>query len=96
MAGAPKGNQNGVKQNRLITDALRRVVTQSPEKLKKACEKVLEDAQEGNLYALSFIADRLDGKPSQSVDMTVTQTSHEDALDALEHGSDSTEHHTTH
>ena len=93
---APKGNQNGRKENRLITDALRRVVTQNPEKLKIACEKVLEDAMEGDKYALSFIADRLDGKPSQSVDMTVTQTSHEDALDALEHGSDSTEHHATH
>ena len=67
MAGAPKGNQNGVKEKRLITDALRRVVTQSPGKLKIACEKILDDAMEGNLAAFTVIADRLDGKPAQSV-----------------------------
>lgn len=64
---APTGNTNARKENRLITDALRRVVTQSPEKLKKACEKILDDAQEGNLGAFSVIADRLDGKPAQSL-----------------------------
>ncbi len=68
--GAPKGNTNAKRDNRLITDALRRVVTQSPEKLRKACEKVLDDAVEGNLGAFSVIADRLDGKPAQSVTLS--------------------------
>lgn len=67
MAGAPKGNTNARKENRLITDELRRVCTQSPEKLKKACEKVLENAVEGNLGAFSVIADRLEGKPAQAL-----------------------------
>ena len=44
MAGAPKGNTNATKEHRLITNALRRAVVQSPDKLKKACEKVLDDA----------------------------------------------------
>lgn len=48
------------------------------------------------LAAAQALLDRGYGKPSQSVDMTVTQTSHEDALDALEYGSDSPEHHATH
>lgn len=65
MAGAPIGNTNGVKENRLVTNALRRAVVQSPEKLRKACEKVLDDAVNGNLAAFSVIADRLDGKPAQ-------------------------------
>ena len=68
MAGAPLGNNNNSK-GRLITDELRRVCTQSPEKLKKACEKVLEDAVSGNLAAFSVIADRLDGKPAQAVNI---------------------------
>lgn len=67
MAGAPQGNTNGKKENRLITDALRRVVTQSPEKLRLACEKILNDAAEGNIAAFNVISDRLDGKPAQSV-----------------------------
>jgi len=66
-SGGQPGNTNATKDKRLITDALRRVVTQSPEKLKKACEKVLDDAVEGNLASFSVIADRLDGKPAQSV-----------------------------
>lgn len=66
MAGAPKGNTNAAKENRLITNALRRVVTQNPDKLRKACEKVLEDAMDGNLHAFTVIADRLDGKPAQT------------------------------
>ena len=64
--GAPKGNTNGKKENHLITDALRRAVVQSPEKLRKACIKVLDDAVEGNLAAFNTIADRLDGKPAQT------------------------------
>jgi len=66
MAGAPEGNKNAVKETRLITNALRRVVVQSPDKLKKACEKVLADAVDGNLAAFTVIADRLDGKPAQT------------------------------
>lgn len=67
MAGAPVGNTNGKKENRLITDALRRAVVQNPDKLKKACEGILDQAADGNLPAMQFIADRLDGKPGQSV-----------------------------
>jgi len=67
MAGAPEGNQNAVKETRLVTNALRRAVTQGPDKLRAACEKVLEDASNGSLPAFNAIADRLDGKPPQAV-----------------------------
>ena len=66
-SGAQPGNKNSTADKRLITSALKRVVTQSPNKLKKACEKVLADAVGGNLASLGFIADRLEGKPAQSV-----------------------------
>ena len=65
-AGQP-GNTNATKDKRLVTDALRRVAVQNPEKLRKACEKVLEDAMDGNLAAFSLLSDRLDGRPAQSV-----------------------------
>ena len=65
--GGQPGNKNSTADKRLITSALRRVVTQNPEKLRKACEKVLDDAVNGNLAAFGVIADRLDGKPAQSL-----------------------------
>ena len=69
--GAPLGNQNAKKQNHLMTDTLRRVVTQNPDKIRKACEKLVNDAEEGNLYSLREVFDRLDGKPAQSIDATI-------------------------
>jgi len=69
--GAPLGNQNAKKQNHLMTDTLRRVVTQNPEKIRKACERLVDNAEEGNIYALREVFDRLDGKPAQSIDTTI-------------------------
>ena len=66
MAGAPKGNTNASRDNRLITSALNRAVVQNPDKLRDACEKVIDEAAEGNLAAFSFIADRLEGRPAQT------------------------------
>ena len=65
--GGQPGNTNATKEKRMVTDALRRVVAQNPDKLRKACKKVLDDAAKGNLAAFSIIADRLDGKPGQSM-----------------------------
>lgn len=67
MAGAPEGNKNATKDKRLITDALKRAVTQSPEKLRKACEAILDQASKGDLSSFVVIADRLEGKPGQAV-----------------------------
>ena len=66
MAGAPKGNTNASRDNRLITNALNRAVVQNPDKLRNACEKVIDEAAEGNLAAFAFIADRLEGRPAQT------------------------------
>lgn len=65
--GAPLGNKNGAKANRMIGDALRRAAAQNPDKLKKACEHFINQAAEGDLAAFKEIADRLDGRPAQSV-----------------------------
>lgn len=64
---APTGNQNARKENRLITDALRRAAKQDPESLREACLQVLQKAAQGDLAAFNVLADRLDGKPAQSV-----------------------------
>lgn len=99
-AGAPRGNQNAAKGKQWLA-AIERALEKRSRVDRKAgldalAGKLLEQCAEGNLVALKELGDRLDGKPSQSVDMAVTNYSHEDALDALEHGSDSTERHKTH
>lgn len=61
--GAPKGNKNGAKQNRLWGDAIRRAVVQSDaEQLRKLADKLIEKAGEGDIAALKELGDRLDGK----------------------------------
>ena len=65
-SGAQPGNGNSTAEKRAITSTLRRVVTQGSDKLRAACEKVLDDAVDGNLPSLAFIFDRLEGKPAQT------------------------------
>ncbi len=68
-SGGQPGNTNSTADKRLVTSALKRAVAQNPEKLRKACMKVLDDAVEGNLPAFNTIADRLEGRPAQSVSL---------------------------
>lgn len=70
--GGQEGNQNSTAEKRLVTNALRRAAVQNPEKLKKACEKLVDAAAEGDKVAFSMLADRLDGRPSQVVEGTGT------------------------
>lgn len=99
--GAPKGNNNAVKGKRwlnAIEKALkeRESKAEQQEALVELAGKLLDECAAGNLQALQELGNRLDGKPSQTIDMKVTDMTHEEALDLLEHGSISPEHHTTH
>lgn len=66
---AKEGNPNptGGKPDKLIRDALKAAIRQSPEKLKKAAEKVLDEAADGSIAHMQFMADRIDGKVPQAV-----------------------------
>lgn len=59
---APVGNRNAVKKNRLLTDALRRELVQSPEDALKITRKLIECAIAGESWAQSLVHDRCDGK----------------------------------
>lgn len=48
-----------------MSDTLSRVTTQDPEKVRRACEALLEKAAEGDIAAFREIFDRLEGKPTQ-------------------------------
>lgn len=70
MAGAPAGNENRVK-GKLFNDMLLRVVQADlaqPEKnqrLRRACQALLNNAATGDVPSLKELADRLDGKVAQ-------------------------------
>ena len=77
---APLGNKNGAKSNRLVGDMLKRVAAQNPEKLRKACEKLLDKMEDGDINAFREFADRVDGKSVQSTEMTLTAGSSAERL----------------
>mgnify|MGYP003338289935 CR=1 FL=1 len=62
--GAPLGNDNH-RKGKPFQDALRRAMAQNPQKLRNAAEKVLDLAEEGEPWAVNFLADRTDGKAVQ-------------------------------
>ncbi|MEK6805123.1 MAG: hypothetical protein AABY95_00550 [Pseudomonadota bacterium] len=68
--GAPIGNRNGVKANRIWGDELRKAIAQDGRaRVRKAIEALLDAAAGGDLAAAKEIADRLDGKPTQAVEV---------------------------
>ncbi len=73
MAGSPIKHE----RNRLVREAILRALEkggQSPEDaLVPMAETILAQAKAGDVASFREIADRLDGKPSQQVEMTVTR-----------------------
>lgn len=66
--GAPKGNTNSNKNNRLWADTIRRVAVQSDgARLRRMAEALFDKAEEGDINAMREIGDRLDGKAAQTV-----------------------------
>ena len=62
MSGAPVGNRNGAKKQRLLTDCLKRELTQRPEDVLAITRKLIEAAKAGEPWAQTLIHDRADGK----------------------------------
>jgi hypothetical protein len=64
---APEGNQNAVKSKRLFNSALKRALTQGPERLDKVVETLITLAEQGESWAVKELIDRVDGKAPQPV-----------------------------
>ena len=72
MAGAPQGNQNSSKTNRLWGETIRKAALQADAKLlRKIADKLLEKAAEGDIQAIKELGDRLDGRSVQAVEAKV-------------------------
>lgn len=69
------GNPSGKSKMKLLSDDLRRLLTQNPARIRRVTEKLVEMAEEGDLTAIQMLMDRMEGKPVQSIeiDQTVTQ-----------------------
>ena len=68
MAFQP-GHKHGAK-SKLFDGALRRAIAQDDgERLRKAAEMLLDEAAAGKPWALAQLADRLDGKADQTVNV---------------------------
>lgn len=77
------GNDFSSKNRRIWRETLSRIAAQDPAKLRRIAERVYAMAEAGDLGAIREIADRLDGKPMQSVEMEVRNPGAEMALDEL-------------
>ena len=73
---APKNNNNSSKENRLFAKRLKMILKQNPEKLDKICQKLVEDAGEGNNSHISanIVMDRVDGKATETIHNEGTTT----------------------
>lgn len=68
MAGAPEGNTNSNKDNRLWRNTINRAISQGDaDKLRRIAEKLLECAENGEAWAIKELGDRLDGKAAQAL-----------------------------
>lgn len=66
--GAPFGNSNAKKENRIFGDELRKAIAQDERKrIRMGIERLLDKVSEGDLPAMKELADRTDGKPAQGV-----------------------------
>ena len=63
--GGQIGNKNGTK-NKPFLDAMKRALAQNPQKIGRIVDKVLEQAENGEAWAVKEVADRLDGKAVQA------------------------------
>jgi hypothetical protein len=65
--GAPVGNKNGAKKQRLLTDCLKRELTQNPKDILAITRKTIESAKAGEPWAQALVYDRSDGKVPQPI-----------------------------
>ena len=65
MRGEPLGNSNALK-GKVWNDALRRAIASDQRfRVLKAAQRLLDEAAQGEPWAIKELADRLDGKPKQ-------------------------------
>lgn len=67
---APKGNQFAAK-SKDFESALRRALNRNDGSLNRIADKLIQKAEDGESWAVAEVANRLDGKPKQTLDAAV-------------------------
>jgi hypothetical protein len=60
-------NPGGGKPDKIIRDALLGAIRQSPQKLKKGAENLIDRFEQGELEVVKFVTERVDGKAIQPI-----------------------------
>lgn len=66
--GAPKGNNNAAKGRRFARVLTQRLETRGD--LEKVIDVLIDKALDGDMQALKEVADRIDGKAKESIDLS--------------------------
>lgn len=69
-SGGQPGNQNAAKTKPFWSAVNRAIAAQNGKQLRDAAEQLLNQAAKGEAWAIRELADRLDGKAHQSVDLS--------------------------
>lgn len=69
--GGQPGNNNA-KKNKMFYDRIQKHLIQNPHKLEKIVETLVQEAQNGEPWAVKEIMDRVDGKAVQSTEISGT------------------------
>lgn len=69
MAARNDGGGAGRKGDKIWRDAINAALRQDPNKIKRLAERLLDECEAGNMQAIKELGDRLDGKPTQQVDV---------------------------
>lgn len=68
--GGQPGNDNATKSRPFWLTVTRAIAQEDGRRLRQAAEKLLDQAAAGEPWAINALADRLDGKPHQSTDIS--------------------------
>jgi hypothetical protein len=64
------GNPSGKGKLKPLTDRIRMTLAQNPDRAQNIAEALIKEAEAGNLQATAMILDRLEGRPTQSLEIT--------------------------
>jgi len=85
QSGNPQGKASAgsVREKKFLAALERAIAQDDKDRIRKGIEKVLDFYAEGEQWAVEFVAERLDGKPTQQLDMRVERPIRELSDDEL-------------
>jgi len=67
-------NQPKKKRGVSLVSKLKKMLSKDPDRVTKILEKIISKAESGDLKAIDMVLDRIDGKPTQTIDQNTEIT----------------------